>query len=98
MKRNAPTTSLPFNGAMAPVPHAACRVVLTLKFDAIAAAPVGPTGDGDGPGVGMGVGVGVGVGVDGLDGTVTRSEDSGWTSVLQPGSEISRSDDASAAR
>ena len=84
---------------MAPVPHAAWRVVLTVKFDAIAGAPVEGPGGRDGVGVGVGEGVGVGVGLgESSSGTVTGSEASDLTSVLQLGSKVSRSDDASAAR
>src|SRR4029079_3789344 len=99
MKRNAPTMSALLTGGM----PAAASVVLTLKLEAIAGAPVAPTGAGEGPGVGVGVGggggggVGVGFVFGGSDLTVTRAELSGWTSVLQPESKVSRSDDASAA-
>ena len=70
-----------------------------MKLDAIAAAPVDGPGGGVGVGVGVGEGVGEGVGVGlGLSGTVTGSDPSDLTSVLQLESEVSRSDDASAAR
>lgn len=103
MNRKAPTTSGLADAGMAPVPQAAWRVVLTVKLDGIAAAPVAlPEGDGVGVGVGLGVGdgvgVGVGVGVGDSSGTVTGPDCSDLTSVLQLGSKVSRSDDASAAR
>ena len=101
MNRKAPTTSGLADAGMAPVPQAAWRVVLTVKLDGIAAAPVAlPEGVGVGVGVGLGVGdgVGVGVGVGDSSGTVTGPDCSDLTSVLQLGSKVSRSDDASAAR